>query len=156
MENSELLERFLPGYRIVCRISARYLGLDLTKWATILFVVFALLKSIQYLWTSVSRPLATSLTCSISVPSDDRLYGDVLQWVSANILDNPFTASAGARSLVVRSARDSNANDRSNFKSAELTGSDDGPLPTPEPRLDSNTGEGLTCKCPHLKECMTC
>jgi mitochondrial chaperone BCS1 len=143
MENSELLERFLPGYRIVCRISARYLGIDLTKWATILFVIFALLKSVQYLWTSISSPVATWLTSSISIPSHERLYEDVLQWVSANLVDKHFTTSAGARSLVVASARNWDADDRSKTENDESTRFDQDLLLTPP---GSRIGESLVCK----------
>jgi len=109
MENSELLERFLPGYRIVCRIFAKYLGIDLTKIMTFLFVLFALLKSVQYVWTSISSLLAGWLTSSITVSSDGALHGEVLRWVSSNIIDKDFPKAAGARVLSVASSRDRGA-----------------------------------------------
>jgi hypothetical protein len=105
MENSELLERFLPGYRIVCRIFARYLAIDLTDIMTVLFVLFALFKSIQYVSTSISRLLAIWLTSSISVSSTDQVYDDVLQWIAENVIDKNSVVLAGIRSLCVASAR---------------------------------------------------
>lgn len=100
MENSELLERFLPGYRIVCRIFARYLGIDLTDFMSKAFVLFALLKSVQYLWSSLSGILGITLTSSIEVP-EGRVYDDVLHWVSRNVLEG---RGVGVRALSVASS----------------------------------------------------
>ena len=92
MENSELLERFLPGYRIVCRIFARYLGIDLTDFMSKAFVLFALLKSAQYLWASVQGISVGFLTSSIEVPEGDVQLA-VLKWVESS--------RGGARSEIV-------------------------------------------------------
>lgn len=80
MENSELLERFLPGYRIVCRIFARYLGIDLTDFVSKAFVLFALSKSVQYLYSLLSGLSSGFLTSSIELP-DKNVQRDVLAWV---------------------------------------------------------------------------
>jgi hypothetical protein len=90
--NSELLERFLPGYRIVCRIFARYLGIDLTDFMSKAFVFFALLKSAQYLWASVQGISVGFLTSNIEVPEGD-VQRAVLKWVESN--------QGGARSEIV-------------------------------------------------------
>ena len=86
MSNADLLDRFLPGYRLVCRISASYLGLDLTDIVSKAFVLFAVLKSVQYLWSSLSSFGNGILTCSMEVPQQEKggsgIYEDVLWWVT--------------------------------------------------------------------------
>ena len=88
MSNADLLDRFLPGYRLVCRISASYLGLDLTDIVSKAFVLFAVLKSVQYLWSSLSSFGNGILTCSMEVPQLQQgiggqgVYEDVLWWVT--------------------------------------------------------------------------
>lgn len=107
MENSELLEKFLPGYRIVCRIFARYLGIDLTKIMTVLFVIFALSKSIQYAWTTVFSCFAAWLTSSVTIPAKESVHEKVLLWVSKNVINSNATFSSGARFLTVAMTRTS-------------------------------------------------
>ena len=86
MSNADLLDRFLPGYRLVCRISASYLGLDLTDIVSKAFVLFAVLKSVQYLWSSLSSFGNGILICSMEVPQQGKggsgIYEDVLWWVT--------------------------------------------------------------------------
>jgi hypothetical protein len=88
MSNADLLDRFLPGYRLVCRISASYLGLDLTDIVSKAFVLFAVMKSVQYLWSSLSSFGNGILTCSVEVPQQEKgengsgIYEDVLWWVT--------------------------------------------------------------------------
>lgn len=97
MSNAELLERFLPGYRLVCRITARYLGLDLTDIVSKAFVLFALLKSAQYLWSALSVGFLTS---SIHVPDGD-LQRDVLKWV-----ERRFEVTGGRAEVAVATPDD--------------------------------------------------
>jgi hypothetical protein len=95
MENSELLERFLPGYRIVCRIFARYLGIDLTDFMSKAFVLFALFKSVQYLYSLLSGLSSGFLTSSIEVP-DGHVQRDVLAWV-----ERKFRRGGGRKEVAV-------------------------------------------------------
>lgn len=98
---SDLFERLLPGYRIVCRIFARYFGIDLTNTLTYVFVIYAVTKGIEYAWRYTSRIFRACLTCSITVPGDDGVCKDVLGWVSENVLASSGIMSGGTSALTL-------------------------------------------------------
>ena len=74
---SNLLEIFIPGYRTISAVASETLGPDVTLVVSISLIVFALLKSVDYLRHQFISLLTRYGTCYVALDNS----GDPYHWV---------------------------------------------------------------------------
>ena len=126
---SHLIESNIPLFPIISGIVKSWLGIDLAKWVTWIFVVFGALKGLGYIWNTVSAILVAWLTCTITISSREPMHEDVIQWISTSVLNKSSKFSPGARrlnaiaasSLPSWSQMDGLSSDKSDGKSSKFS-----------------------------------
>lgn len=96
-----LLQRTTPGFGFLQRFFSTWFNLDLTTLAVILTVFGAISQGTQQLKgvaLHVYRWITRFFTASVSIPGNDRLNREVLNWLGAQVLTRQDTRILTARS----------------------------------------------------------
>jgi len=80
---ANLLKAFIPGYGTISSLLSELLGFDITLLVSISFLIFALLKSIDFLRAQFLLLVPRFGTCSVSMDSDIDCYF----WLVAYLTD---------------------------------------------------------------------
>ena len=81
---SSLLEAFVPGYASISTLLFEAFGFDITLIVSASFLLFTIIKSIDYLRTQSLKLLARFAMCSVAVDSTGDAYHWVNSWLSMN------------------------------------------------------------------------
>ena len=122
---SQMLEAFIPGFGIVSRFLEASLGIDVTAVVTVLFILVAVTGAFTYAGRAAWRVLKPSCTCTISIVSNDKLYEQVMYWISRQ---NLTTASRSLKATTSKNRDEAGGRQRgrqgpSNFYFAEIESS---------------------------------
>lgn len=79
---SSLLDAFIPGYGTISTVLSEACGFDVTVIVSISFLVFALIKSFDYLSGQLLRTVTRFGACSVSLDSGSDAYFWVTEWLA--------------------------------------------------------------------------
>lgn len=100
-----MLEGFLPGFGILSRILLTVLGIDISSIVSMCFVGAGLLTALNYGFRSISSLFTDWISSRITVKSDDKLYEQIMDWVSKQKL------TRDSRHLLAQSTLKSDSHD---------------------------------------------
>ncbi|KAK3073791.1 hypothetical protein LTR53_004315 [Teratosphaeriaceae sp. CCFEE 6253] len=79
-----ILETLIPGYSIISRYAAAYLGLDISLFVTAGLILLAVTKGGQYLWSRALRAFSAVCMSSVYIDEHDDLFDMVMGWLAAH------------------------------------------------------------------------
>jgi len=95
-----LLESFLPGFGVISRLLVTWLGFDITALVSACFLAVALAGALRYVWRPIYELWTYWFTSSISIESTDKLFEEVMQWISTHEITRT------SRSLTAKSSKE--------------------------------------------------
>ena len=123
---SQMLEAFVPGFGIVSRFLEVSIGIDVTAIVSALFVLVAVAGAMGYAGSAAWRVTRQFCTCSVTINSNDKLYEQVMYWLSTQ---NMSSTSRSLRATTTKDRTETGGNRRgrqqetSNFYFAEIESS---------------------------------
>ena len=103
-----ILESFIPGFGIVNSLLLS-LGIDVTTLVSTFFIAAAVFGAFKYAGRSVYQTILSQLTCTVSIYSNDKLYEQVMHWIS---LQEVARSTRYLRAKTKRSSQESQEVDR--------------------------------------------
>jgi mitochondrial chaperone BCS1 len=79
---ANLLDAFVPGYGTILRLLLEIFGFDVTVIVSISFLVFALVKSVDFRETQSLGLVMRFGTCSVELSSDGDTYDWLMDWLA--------------------------------------------------------------------------
>jgi mitochondrial chaperone BCS1 len=86
----DLIQRYAPGYGYLHQFFSQWLRTDLTSLAFLLWLlpqVSSSLSQINQIATTLYKWITYLFTATVSLPAGDRSNREVLNWVSANVIE---------------------------------------------------------------------
>lgn len=123
---TQFLESVIPGFSLLSQFLEVSLGVDISTVVSTCFVLAAVIGTFNYAGRAVWKMLGKRLTCSISISSNDKLYEQVMYWVSQQ---NISVSSRSLKASTSKSNEDGRTGSRrkdegpSNFYFAEIESS---------------------------------
>ena len=77
-----VLDAFIPGYSVVCRVARDVFNIDVSTLVSILFIIFVSTTGLRYLSRKVDLHLSRHLTTSLSLDSCDDRYHHIVAWLA--------------------------------------------------------------------------
>jgi len=99
-----LLESFLPGFGVVSRLLVTSLGFDITALVSACFLAVALAGALRYVWRPIYGFWMYWFTSSISIDSTDKLFEEVMHWISKHEITQKsrfLTATSSKKAAVM-------------------------------------------------------
>ncbi len=78
---ANLIEAFIPGYPLISNLLRENLGFDVTYAVFTCLLLFGMTTASQFLWKHVYHFFEINFMSSISIESDDDIYGHVMNWL---------------------------------------------------------------------------
>lgn len=101
-----LLDALVPGYSVLSRSIAAYLGIDISIFVTIGAILFAVLKGGQYLSSRVEQAFRWAFISSVYIDEHDDLFDMVMGWLAAH-----QSSTSRSRTMRAKTQRGSGADD---------------------------------------------
>nr|POE87592.1 putative mitochondrial chaperone bcs1-b [Quercus suber] len=101
-----LLEALIPGYSILSKPVAAYLGIDISIFVTVGAILFAVAKGGQYLCSWLEQAFRRAFISSVYIDEHDDLFDMIMAWLAAH-----QTSTSRSRTMRAKTQRGSGADD---------------------------------------------
>nr|POE72894.1 putative mitochondrial chaperone bcs1-b [Quercus suber] len=101
-----ILEALIPGYSIVSKSAAVYLGIDISIFVFIGAILFAVVKGGQYLYSWAEQAFRWAFISSVYIDEHDDLFDMIMAWLAAH-----QTSTSRSRTMRAKTQRGSGADD---------------------------------------------